>query len=46
MGPDGTRYKTAYKCEGERLVISCSNDQTIKVRIYKNKNVFFTFLII
>lgn len=31
VGPDGTRYKTAYKCEGERLTISCAADQTIKV---------------
>ena len=31
VGPDGTRYKTAYKCEGERLTISCGADQTLKV---------------
>lgn len=30
-GPDGTKYKTAYKCEGEELSISCSNEETIKV---------------
>ena len=31
VGPDGTKYKTAYKCEGEKLTISCASDQTIKV---------------
>ena len=31
VGPDGTKYKTAYKCEGEQLTISCASDQTIKV---------------
>ena len=31
IGPDGTRYKTAYKCEGESLEISCSSEQTIKI---------------
>ena len=31
VGPDGTKYKTAYKCEGEKLTISCAADQTIKV---------------
>jgi len=31
VGPDGTKYKTAYKCEGERLTISCAPEQTIKV---------------
>ena len=33
VGPDGTKYKTAYKCEGEQLTISCASDQTIKVTI-------------
>ena len=33
VGPDGTKYKTAYKCEGEKLTISCAADQTIKVII-------------
>ena len=31
VGPVGTKNKTAYKCEGEQLTISCASDQTIKV---------------
>ena len=31
VGPDGKKYNTAYKCEGEQLKISCSSDETIKV---------------
>ena len=31
-GPDGTKYKTAYRCEGETLDISCEGrDETIEV---------------
>ena len=37
VGPDGTKYKTAYKCEGEQLTISCASDQTIKVTIADSK---------
>ena len=37
VGPDGTKYKTAYKCEGEQLTISCASDQTIKVTSADNR---------
>ena len=37
VGPDGTKYKTAYKCEGEQLTISCASDQTIKVTSAGNR---------
>ena len=30
-GPDGTKYKTAYKCEDDELDISCDADATIQV---------------
>ena len=29
--PDGTKYKTAYRCEGQDLRISCDPGQTIQV---------------
>ena len=29
--PDGTRYKTAYRCEGETMSISCDSSETIQV---------------
>ena len=29
--PDGTKYKTAYRCEGEDLRISCDPGETIQV---------------
>lgn len=31
VGPDGTRYKTAYKCESERLELTCPEDHKIKI---------------
>jgi hypothetical protein len=34
-GPDGTKYKTAYRCEGEEMSISCDSAETIQV-IFKN----------
>ena len=30
-GPDGTRYKTAYRCEGEEMTISCKSSEVIQV---------------
>ena len=29
--PDGTKYKTAYRCEDEELHISCDSGETISV---------------
>lgn len=29
--PDGTKYKTAYRCEGQDLRISCDPGETIQV---------------
>ena len=50
VGPDGTKYKTAYKCEGEELTISCASDQTIKViiidMISKIKKISCFFLVL
>ena len=31
VGADGTRYKTAYKCEGEKLDIACTEDARIRI---------------
>jgi hypothetical protein len=30
--PDGTKYKTAYKCEGEEMSIACESSETIQVK--------------
>ena len=45
VGPDGTKYKTAYKCEGEKLTISCAADQTIKVIIVMMMMMMITIII-
>ena len=29
--PDGTRYKTDYRCEGDRMKVSCDSGETIQV---------------
>ena len=29
--PDGTRYKTDYRCEGDRMTVSCEPGETIQV---------------
>ena len=31
QGADGLRYKTAYRCEGEEMTISCEANEVIQV---------------
>jgi len=33
---DGTKYKTAYRCEGESMTIFCDPGETIQVKKQKS----------
>jgi hypothetical protein len=35
--PDGTKYKTAYRCEGDSMTIFCDPGETIQVSQRKRK---------
>ena len=35
MAPDGTRYKTDYRCEGENMTVSCTEDEDAEIEVVR-----------